>query len=218
ALALAPALGAAAVRAGAAQGVRWLAQDGEAVPPHWPTRTAMAVGAALGLASTAGAVWAFADVTRYAAALLAIVFIYAGACDLKSRQLPDSAAIAAAALGAALAFAHGGVSELGLAAAGAVMAGGALFLVGWLSSRRLGREALGLGDVKVAAAGGALLGPVLVWSAIAAAAIGTAAIAAALAALRKRTLSRDLEIPFGPGLLAAIFAAWIAAGGAAAGG
>jgi leader peptidase (prepilin peptidase)/N-methyltransferase len=110
-------------------------------------------------------------------------------------------------------------AALGLAStAGAVMAGGALFLVGWVSSRRLGREALGLGDVKLAAAGGALLGPVLVWSAIAAAAIGTAAIAVALAGVRKRALSRDLEIPFGPGLLAAIFAAWIAAGGAAAGG
>jgi prepilin signal peptidase PulO-like enzyme (type II secretory pathway) len=78
----------------------------------------------------------------------------------------------------------------------------------------LGREALGLGDVKLAAAGGALLGPVLIWTAIAAAAAGTAGIAAAFVVLRKRALTRDLEIPFGPGLLAAIFAAWIAAGGA----
>lgn len=58
-----------------------------------------------------------------------------------------------------------------VAAAGAVVAGGLVWGVRWAFKRRTGVEGLGFGDVKLAAALGALLGPELALYAICAASV-----------------------------------------------
>lgn len=115
--------------------------------------------------------------------------------DLRDRRVPNGlvAGIAAGALCAgpfALSPARGGAAAL---------LGGALGLLLWLPAWR--RGALGAGDVKLFAAGGAWLGPALTWRAALLAALlgGVLAAAMALRALRPRrraewsgTLAPDL--------------------------
>jgi len=114
-------------------------------------------GAALPLAAmTLWGGWAGAQAASPAVALSALVVSALLLCialvDLKTRRIPDALTLAL--------LAWAGVQGLGLgrpgwAAAGlGLAAAGALFLLLYL----LGRGALGLGDVKLAAALGALLG------------------------------------------------------------
>ena len=75
---------------------------------------------------------------------------------------------------------------------GAVVGGGLTALVRAAAGRTLGREAMGWGDVKLAAALGALLGPLpLLWTLAGAAGLG------ALAGLALRRRAPDAVIPFG---------------------
>jgi leader peptidase (prepilin peptidase) / N-methyltransferase len=95
-------------------------------------------------------------------------------CDLEERILPDEFTLGGAVLGLLLAMVvplEWGYAHLFLAsrmdepwtslveaAAGAVVASGMLWMVGWAYSAVRRREGLGLGDVKMMAAVGAFLG------------------------------------------------------------
>jgi leader peptidase (prepilin peptidase)/N-methyltransferase len=96
---------------------------------------------------------------------------------------------------AALVGAERGVSWQ-QAAAGALVAGGGLWLVQWGYGRLTGREGLGFGDVKLLAGMGALLGLLF--------ALGYAALSRGKA-LEERGLQslRHLAVPFGPFLVLA---------------
>jgi leader peptidase (prepilin peptidase)/N-methyltransferase len=118
----------------------------------------------------------------------------AATIDLTHRYLPDGLTLAIALLGA-------GASLLGLSVASldgalaAALAGGLAWalraLVGW----RLGREAMGLGDVKLFVAAGLWVGlGGLPWLLLAAAGSGL------LGNLAWRRLAQGAEMPFGPAI------------------
>jgi prepilin signal peptidase PulO-like enzyme (type II secretory pathway) len=167
---------------------------------------ALAIGLALAAAWMAIAAWG-AGPRAWAGFLLAIAFIYSGLVDAKTRLLPHAPTALAAIVGLALAWLAGGWQGAGVAVAAGLAAGGTLWLVGALFRNFAQREAIGLGDMLLVAAGGILLGPAVIWTALAAAAAGTAAL---VVALRRAGRAVSEEIPFGPGLLAAIWIAWAA--------
>lgn len=176
----------------------------------WPPLGALALGVIAGVLVGAGSVLAFAGFYQAGAATLGWAFIYAAYVDARARLLPDGPAWAAALWGAMIAWREDGFAGLMHSASGAVSAGAGLLLVSILMRRRLAREALGMGDVKIAAAGGVLLGPVAIWTAVGAGAAATVLWVLTVARLRRRASPDREEIPFGPALLAAIWISWIA--------
>ncbi len=118
------------------------------------------------------------------AAVLAVVFIV----DLRTLTIPDLSVLMIASLAVI-----GPIrSDLATAAAGALVGAGLLWAVRWGFRRWRRVEGLGLGDVKLMGALGALAGPQLVlWMVVAGAAIGVA-----LALLRRGGTAEPM-IPFG---------------------
>lgn len=131
--------------------------------------------------------------------------------DLRTGYLPDPLQIALAAAGL-------GVVAIGspigltwpLAFAGAALNGGVFWGLRWLVSRLKGREAMGLGDVKLVAAGGLWLGPMALPYIMAAGGLLTLA-GAALAGLATGKQVWQGEMPLGPGLAVGIFACFAGA-------
>jgi leader peptidase (prepilin peptidase)/N-methyltransferase len=136
--------------------------------------------------------------------LLATVLLYTllwrlARIDMGTGRLPDLLTLPLLGLGLGWsAWVAGGLPWAALAGAGA---GYLLFAgLGWVWWRTRGVEALGLGDAKLYAAGGAWLGwQALPWIALLAA--GTALVAALAGRL-------DGRIAFGPWLAAAIALLW----------
>jgi leader peptidase (prepilin peptidase) / N-methyltransferase len=92
----------------------------------------------------------------FSALLIALI-----AADLEERILPDEFTLGGTALGlifAALSRFGPRLISLEESALGAVIASGAMWLVGWLYKKVRHREGLGLGDVKMLAMMGAFLG------------------------------------------------------------
>jgi leader peptidase (prepilin peptidase)/N-methyltransferase len=112
--------------------------------------------------------------------------------DLATRILPDLLVAGIAAAGLLHAAANDMWAE---SLAAAVFAGLLLAGVRWLFLRLRGREALGLGDVKLLAALGLWMRPAEVGPSLLLAAIATLTVALLLRVQPGR------EIPFGPGLL-----------------
>jgi leader peptidase (prepilin peptidase)/N-methyltransferase len=231
-LAVSPVIGALAALMGWRTGERWLAEEAEAraerqvdalepahrpdgetqaTPPGQPLPplSFLALAALISGLVALGAVSAFAAPVSLGAALLGWAFVYAASVDVRARLLPDWPSFLAGVLGIVVAWMEGASLGVLIAFAGAASAGAGLALVALVMRRRMGREALGWGDIKLASAGGLLLGPVAIWTAIGAGAAATILWMAAMAALRPGFSLRD-EVPFGPGLLAAIWLGWIA--------
>ena len=91
---------------------------------------------------------------------------------------------------------------------GACLGGAAFWLVREAYWRLRGREGLGLGDVKLAAAGGAWIGWEHLADMVLLAAVGALGFAIALAALRRGRLSGGEMIPFGTFLAPSIWVVW----------
>lgn len=131
---------------------------------------------------------------------LAWLLVYASLVDARTLQLPDWSSASIAVLGAGLALS----SSLGVfvAALGGALIAGALLLglrAGW--RKVSGREALGLGDVKLSAACAFWLSPMDLAPAIALGGIVT------LLAIMIRG-DRERPIAFGPGLAFGFFMMW----------
>ncbi len=135
-------------------------------------------------------------------ALLGAILVALVVVDLRRRLLPDGLVLPLLPLGLLLAWLVGDVPD---AAAGAAFGGGLLWLVRFLHGRLRGREGLGLGDVKLMAAGGAWIGPAGVGPALLVGALATLA-AVGIAQLIGRGPGLAGRIPFGPGLALGIFA------------
>ncbi|MGE0278040.1 MAG: A24 family peptidase [Nitrospiraceae bacterium] len=146
-----------------------------------------------------------ACVTYLAAVLIALSVI-----DLKTGYLPDPLQIALALGGVGVLLA-GSPLDLSwdLALAGAALNGGVFGGLRWLVSRWKGREAMGLGDVKLAAAGGLWLGPLALPYIMAAGGVLTLIGALAASLVVRKAVWRG-EMPLGPGLAAGILACFIA--------
>ncbi len=175
-------------------------------PAGFKLQIALAIVLALGTAWLSVAAWG-AGPRGWTGFLLAQAFIYSALVDARTRYLPHWPTMIAGIVGLALAGLSGGLGGVATAAAAALAAGAALWLVSALFRMIARREGIGLGDIFLVAAGGALLGPVNIWTALAAGAAGTAGL---VVILRRMGRAVATEIPFGPGLLSAIWIGWAA--------
>jgi leader peptidase (prepilin peptidase)/N-methyltransferase len=166
-------------------------------------------GLGVGLLAAGAAVFELAPADSPAARLLLALVIMALCAvtyaDLRFLIIPDlyAAIIAAPALAGPLS------PGLAQAALGAVVCGGLLFAIAWLWKRLSQVEGIGFGDVKLAAALGALLGAQYGLWAITASAAGGAAVGLTLQALR-RDRQEPLLFPYGAALALAggMFLIW----------
>jgi leader peptidase (prepilin peptidase)/N-methyltransferase len=180
----------------------------------WPSGAMLAGVAALSLALSAGllpvvSAWeaAFSGYLFFTMALITWI-------DRRHFIIPDMLSLPAIAIGllaSAIIAPYGdwsGAVTEGLA--GAVIGGGTLLLVRATYFRLRGIEGLGLGDVKLAAAAGAWLGP---------AALAPACLVAALAGILgmllqaavsgREALTARSPVPFGSFIAPVIFAFWM---------
>jgi leader peptidase (prepilin peptidase)/N-methyltransferase len=146
-------------------------------------------------------------------ALLAGLAIWIAWVDLERLIIPDLGNAAMAALGLALVLsetpAGARLESLADAAMRAIAAGGLLFLVRFGFARWADKEGLGLGDVKLMAAGATWLS----WTSLPYALVLAAAAAILVVGLRSirqgAWLDRETEIPFGAFLAPAIWVAFL---------
>ena len=131
--------------------------------------------------------------------------------DLRTGYLPDIFQAALAVLGAAVVVAGSPVGIGWQAAVGGALLNAAVFLsLRWLVSRLKGREAMGLGDVKLVAVGGLWLGPWALPMIMAVGGLSTLVGVGIVSLIRRKALWRG-EMPLGPGLAAGIFGCFVAA-------
>jgi leader peptidase (prepilin peptidase)/N-methyltransferase len=112
---------------------------------------------------------------------------------------------------AARALSEGAVDRVGAALAslaGIVVGGGSLLAIGWLGKRLFRRDAMGLGDVKLLAAGGGFVGPggalfALFLGSVVASVVGTANLARFYCLSRARVRARGTAKPRARSLAAA---------------
>ncbi|MBL8688538.1 MAG: prepilin peptidase [Rhodospirillaceae bacterium] len=135
-------------------------------------------------------------------ALLGAILTALVVVDLRRQLLPDALVWPLLPLGLLQAWL---VGDIPAAVAGAVFGGGLLWLVRAIHRRIRGREGLGLGDVKLMAAGGAWVGAAGIGPVLLVAALATLA-AVGIAYLSRRGPSLASRIPFGPGLAFGLFA------------
>jgi prepilin signal peptidase PulO-like enzyme (type II secretory pathway) len=149
--------------------------------------------------------WSLACLIVLTASLLTLSVI-----DLRTGYLPDP-------LQAALAIAGAGVIAVGspvgitweLAILGALINGAVFWALRWIVGRLKGREAMGLGDVKLVAVGGIWLGPFALPYVMAAGGILTLLGVGIASAITRRPKWQG-EMPLGPGLAVGILGAYIA--------
>lgn len=173
----------------------------------WPLHPA---GEAASIVVALAAILASGGWVTPLAVLLGWALLFAALVDLRTFLLPDVVTLGLIPLGLGASYALGGLDEAVWAAAGAVA--GYVVLAGIALLYRLlrGREGLGLGDAKLLAAGGAWCGLLaLPW--IVAIGAGLTLFAVAIASLFGAKLTRDLALPFGPGLAAGVFLAFLLA-------
>lgn len=160
-------------------------------------------GAAMGVAAALAA----PDPAR---ALLLACWMWAllglALADLRRFRLPDPLVAAAALLGLALVLAGDGTGwppldqRLTGAAIGALAGGGAFWAIRLAYRWRAGRDGMGLGDVKLAAALGLALGIERLPMVVLVAATGALAMALLRAWRKGRPLNRLGRVPFGAAL------------------
>ena len=125
------------------------------------------------------------------------------AVDSKYKLIPDSISVGGIVAGLLISLVPGGVTPL-QSLIGAVVAGGGLYLLGWIATKVLKKDAMGFGDVKLLAGYGALMGVTgAVETLLVAALLGIVVMVpyGVLAAKKsaQNTNSEDAgQIPFGP--------------------
>lgn len=147
------------------------------------------------------------------AAALATLAIFIAAVDLEHLIIPDLANAAIFVLGIALTLTEaprGGYTDaLVDALLRVIVAGGLLFLLRFAYARRAGVTGLGLGDVKLAAAGATFLPWQTLPLALALAAVAGILVVLTRAVIRRERVDRRHELPFGAFLAPAIWLAFM---------
>ena len=123
--------------------------------------------------------------------------------DFDHKLLPDFTTIGGMVLGVAfhavgsLAFSFD-FRILAFSLIGLAFGFGLLWLVRFLGSKAFGREAMGMGDVFLMGAVGALFGPVAVLVTLILSSLVGSVVGLSMVALAKTRLGRFVEIPYGP--------------------
>jgi leader peptidase (prepilin peptidase)/N-methyltransferase len=134
--------------------------------------------------------------------VLAAAGVWLTVVDLRTRRLPDRVVLPALGSGVVL-LAGAALAGHDLPALGRAAAGAALAFAGFLVLALLAPAGLGMGDVKLAALLGLLLGwlgwPAVWWGAVAGFVVQALVSVVLLAA---RRVDRRGELPFGPAMLA----------------
>lgn len=144
--------------------------------------------------------------------------------DFDHKLLPDFVTVGGMILGVGYAAVKcsivcclmGAVSYVGvqtflLSVAGLMFGFGLFALIRWLGTKAFKREAMGMGDVFLMGAVGALFGPVAVLFVLVFSSLLGSLIGVTLIALSKTKFGRFIEIPYGPYICLATFL-WMAAG------
>lgn len=163
------------------------------------------------LLASAAALGALPAVDALFAVVFAALMLWLAKSDIESFELPDLTTLAVAALGSTwIATLPDPGLRLLDAAQRAIFATACLSAVKWSYARLRGREGLGWGDVKLAAAGAIWLDwPELPIALLFAAAAGIIAVAAR-AIVARAPISSSAAIPFGAFLAPSIWVAWFA--------
>jgi leader peptidase (prepilin peptidase)/N-methyltransferase len=125
------------------------------------------------------------------------------AIDCKYKLIPDSISVGGIVAGLLISLVPGGVTPL-QSLIGAVVAGGGLYLLGWIATKVLKKDAMGFGDVKLLAGYGALMGVTgAVETLLVAALLGIVVMVPyGVLAAKKSAQNKNSEdagqIPFGP--------------------
>lgn len=125
------------------------------------------------------------------------------AVDCKYKLIPDSISVGGIVAGLLISLVPGGVTPL-QSLIGAVVAGGGLYLLGWIATKVLKKDAMGFGDVKLLAGYGALMGLTgAVETLLVAALFGIVIMVpygmlAAKKAAKNKNSEEAGQIPFGP--------------------
>jgi leader peptidase (prepilin peptidase)/N-methyltransferase len=188
-----------------------MARSGAAALPSLILRHRWTIAAMIG--GVAVSLYLLPPPQAWFAALLAALAILIAAVDLEHFIIPDSANIAIAVLGLVLVIVEAPPGALAWdlldAVARAAAAGGVLLALRYFYGRRSGVEGLGLGDVKLAAAGATFLSWPSLPVALLIAAFGGLIAVAAQALSRRKMPSRRAELPFGAFLAPAIWLAFL---------
>ncbi len=173
--------------------------------PAW-TVAALLLGCAASLFAAQGTAGIFG-------ALLFALILSVAIVDWRDLIIPDwmNSAIFGLGLAQAAALADGGErwSTVADALARSVAFGGALLLVRSIYGRVRGREGLGLGDVKLAAAGGAWIGWTMLPVVVEIAALSALAIFLVAPRLTGGAPKWQERLPFGSFLAPAVWATWL---------
>jgi leader peptidase (prepilin peptidase)/N-methyltransferase len=148
--------------------------------------------------------WAWACVAVLSICLAALAII-----DFRTGYLPDVIVVPLGLAGLAVAVIGSPIAvtwQMGMI--GAAMNGVVFYGLRWLVSRLKGREAMGLGDVKLVIAGGVWLGPWALPYIMAVAGIGTL-LGAVIGGLVTRRPVWQGEMPLGPGLAVGIWGVFV---------
>lgn len=164
------------------------------------------------LAAAGVSIWAAPGATGAFGAALALLMLAIAVVDQRRFTIPNELTAAAAALGlvyAAVAEPHAMAEAVGLSAVRGVAL--ALMFLGLREAyRRLrGREGMGLGDVKLAGAGGVWLAWPAIPIALEIAALSALAALALGHVLGRRRVHAATRLPFGLFLAPAIWLAWL---------
>jgi leader peptidase (prepilin peptidase)/N-methyltransferase len=125
------------------------------------------------------------------------------AVDCKYKLIPDSISVGGIVAGLLISLVPGGITPL-QSLIGAVVAGGGLYLLGWIATKVLKKDAMGFGDVKLLAGYGALMGVTgAVETLLVAALLGIVVMVPyGMLAAKKTAQNKNSEeagqIPFGP--------------------
>jgi leader peptidase (prepilin peptidase)/N-methyltransferase len=165
-----------------------------------------------GLGIAAGSFYAFAVRTALVSCLLGWGMLAIAVVDAQRFVIPDVLSLPAIPLGL---LASGWLVDPWSPhlvnpdhLIGSLLGGAALWLVREAYWRWRGHEGLGLGDVKLAAAGGAWIGWEHLADMVLLAAAGALSLALALAVVRRGRLSGGERIPFGTFLAPSIWVVW----------
>jgi leader peptidase (prepilin peptidase)/N-methyltransferase len=189
-------------------------EPGTLTEPAFGAPSSRVVGLAGALLTAFAASWHLSPVQIAASGVLGGIMAAIAAEDLRRFRVPDLLNLAAALAGLLAVWASvpsfltlDAATELGGAALSALLCGGALFLMREAFFRFRGVDGLGLGDVKLAAAGGIWLGGELFATAIMLAAFGALAFVAARTVV-EGPWPRTRRIPFALYLAPAIWICW----------